>query len=90
MRWVSAIFRIPVIQDERRACVPQFASLLMAAQIIVDRSEPSKSSATSELMIENVASKMPQRPTIIVLDSATRFASFRPSPQVTRAAADPM
>jgi hypothetical protein len=86
MRWVSAIFRVPVIQDEQRACVPQFASLLMA-QIIVDRSEPSKSSATSELMIENVASKMPQRPTIIVLDSVTRFASFRPSPEVTRAAA---
>jgi hypothetical protein len=52
------------------------------AQTIVDRCNQSTSSATAELMIENAAAKMPKPPTIIALDSLTRYNSFRPSPEV--------
>ena len=72
--------------SERRAHLPHesppLAFHFRPAQTIVDRCNESASSATSELMIEHAVSHMPKSPVIVALDSLTRFASFRPSPEV--------
>lgn len=50
--------------------------------IVIDRSNPTASSPSAELMLELALTTAESKPTIFVYDSFTRYASFRPSRRV--------
>mmetsp|Transcript_49993 Transcript_49993/g.89748 ORF Transcript_49993/g.89748 Transcript_49993/m.89748 type:complete len:1089 (+) Transcript_49993:33-3299(+) len=55
------------------------ASFMSQSWVLIDRSHATKSSPTAELCLETCLSTMSRPPVVLVQDSVTRFAAFKPS-----------